>query len=231
MSDGFKLNLGMERPTAPAQEVIERPLQVAEKTQVFDVIILGSGPAGWSAAIYSARAMLRSLLITGNELGGQIATTTEVENYPGFPEGIMGPELNERFQKQAEKFGAAMEIDSVTTLDVDVSPFRVSTLSGQNFKARSLIIATGASSLKLGVPGEELLTGRGVSYCGTCDGFFFRGKEIVVVGGGDSALEEALFLTRFATRVTLVHRRDQFRASQTAQRRVRGQSCNQPDPE
>src|SRR5271157_4238373 len=182
MLDRFKLNLGFERPsdvpTAPAQAVEERPAQSSEDAQVADVIILGSGPAGWSAAIYTARALLRPLLITGNEPGGQIATTTEVENYPGFPEGVIGPELNERFQKQAEKFGTAVEFDSVTAVDVDALPFRVSTASGRSFEAKSLIIATGASALKLGVPGEELLTGRGVSYCGTCDGFFFRGKEI-----------------------------------------------------
>ncbi len=215
MLDGLIFNLGGESATSapPVESSGERPA-------VENVIILGSGPAGWAAAIYTARANLRPLLITGSELGGQVATTTEVENYPGFPEGIQGPELNERFQAQAEKFGTAVEIDYVTDLDVAGPYFRVGTASGKSYQAKSVILATGASARKLGVPGETRLTGRGVSYCGTCDGFFFRGKEVVVVGGGDSALEEALFLTRFASKVTIVHRRDQFRAKPIARQRV-----------
>ncbi len=222
MLDGFKLNFGIEKQAeSAAAEAVTAPANVEERPAVENVIILGSGPAGWSAAIYTARANLRPLVITGNELGGQVATTTAVENYPGFPEGIQGPELNERFQQQAEKFGAAVEIDYVTEVGVDGPPFTVLTGSGKRYLANSLIVATGASPRKVGVPGETRLTGRGVSYCGTCDGFFFRGKEIVVVGGGDSAAEEALFLTKFATKVTIIHRRDQFRANPIAQRRLK----------
>jgi thioredoxin reductase (NADPH) len=217
MFDGLKLNMKAEAPITSA-DVFQRA-KVAS-SEVENVIILGSGPAGWAAAIYTARANLRPLLITGNELGGQVATTTEVENYPGFPEGIQGPELNQRFQEQAEKFGTRVEIDLVTDLDVSVRPFQVHTAGGRTHQAQSLILATGASPRKLSVPGETRLTGRGVSYCGTCDGFFFRGKEVVVVGGGDSALEEALFLTKFASKVTIVHRRDEFRAKPIAQERV-----------
>jgi thioredoxin reductase (NADPH) len=187
---------------------------------VENVIIIGSGPAGWSAALYTARASLKPLVITGNELGGQIALTTEVENFPGF-ESIQGPELVERMQKQAERFGAAVLIDYVTELDVDGPPFTVKTANGQVLRANSVIVATGASPRRLNVPGEERLTGRGVSYCATCDGFFFRGKEVVVVGGGDSALQEGLFLTRFASRVRVVHRRDALRAGATLQRRAK----------
>jgi thioredoxin reductase (NADPH) len=171
-----------------------------------------SGPAGWSAAIYAARADLHPLLITGNELGGQVAITTEVENYPGFPEGLVGPDLIQKMRVQAEKFGTAVEIDYVTEIGVNGPPFNVMTAGGKSYLAETLILATGASPRRLGVPGENGLIGRGVSYCATCDGFFFRGKEIVVVGGGDSALEEGLFLTKFATRCAWVHRRDQLRA-------------------
>jgi thioredoxin reductase (NADPH) len=217
MVDALNFNLSLNETNEKA--AVSTPKR--ERPAVEDIIILGSGPAGWAAAIYTARANLHPLLITGNELGGQVATTTDVENYPGFPEGILGPELNQRFQEQAEKFGAEVEIDYVTEVDVDGSPFKVLTADGKVYRAKALIVATGASPRKLGVPGEVRLTGRGTSYCGTCDGFFFRGKELVVVGGGDSALEEALFLTKFATRVTIIHRRDQFRASPTAQRRVR----------
>ena len=217
MLDGFKFNRGVEKPSEP--QPAAAPL-TETRPEIEDVIILGSGPAGWAAAIYAARAELHPLLITGHELGGQVAGTTEVENYPGFPEGIQGPDLNQRFQEQAEKFGTTVETDYVTAVDVNGPPFSVHTAGGKSYRANSLILATGASPRKLGVPGEARLTGRGVSYCGTCDGFFFRGKEIVVVGGGDSALEEALFLTRFATQVTVVHRRDQFRAKPIAQRRL-----------
>jgi thioredoxin reductase (NADPH) len=217
MFDGLKLNVKAEAPVSSSAVL---PGANAADSDIENVIILGSGPAGWAAAMYMARANLRPLLITGNELGGQVATTTEVENYPGFPEGIQGPELNQRFQEQAEKFGTRVEIDFVSGLDVTARPFRLDTANGRSYQAKSLIVATGASPRKLAVPGETRLTGRGVSYCGTCDGFFFRGKEVVVVGGGDSALEEALFLTKFASKVTIVHRRDQFRAKPIAQERV-----------
>ncbi|GAB4562545.1 MAG: thioredoxin-disulfide reductase [Anaerolineae bacterium] len=188
--------------------------------QVENVIIIGSGPAGLTAGLYTARAELNPLLITGNEIGGQVSITNEVENYPGFPEGITGPELVEKMQQQAEKFGCRFEYDYVTRVELRQHPFTVETASGKTYRAKALIIATGATPRRLGVPGEQELTGRGVSYCATCDGFFFRGKEIVVVGGGDSALEEGLFLTRFASKVRIVHRRDQLRASQILQRRA-----------
>jgi thioredoxin reductase (NADPH) len=176
-----------------------------------DVIILGSGCAGLTAAIYAARASLNPLVITGNEFGGQIATTTEVENYPGFPQGLQGPELTEQMKLQAERFGTRLEYDEVIELDLKRKPIVLKTHT-TTYETKALIIATGASPRKLGVPGEQELTGRGVSYCATCDGFFFRGKEIMVVGGGDSALQESLFLTKFGSHVTVVHRRDQLRA-------------------
>ena len=214
----FNLNLNSDGSAEPAAaqhgETVSRP-------DVENVIILGSGPAGWSAAIYTARADLRPLLITGNELGGQIALTTEVENFPGFDEAIQGPELVERMQRQAERFGAEVLIDTVTELDVTGSMFTVRTAGGKELQAKSLIVATGASPRRMDVPNEERLIGRGVSYCATCDGFFFRGKEIVVVGGGDSALQEALFLTKFAKSVKIIHRRDSFRAGPTLQTRAR----------
>jgi thioredoxin reductase (NADPH) len=211
----FNLNLGSGEPKAePATEALPRP-------EVENVVIIGSGPAGWSAAIYTARADLRPLLITGNELGGQIALTTEVENFPGFDEAIQGPELVERMQRQAERFGAEVLIDYVTELGVDGPPFVVKTAGGQGFRTKSVILATGASPRRMGAPNEERLTGRGVSYCATCDGFFFRGKDIVVVGGGDSALQEALFLTKFANSVKIIHRRDSLRGGATLQKRVR----------
>lgn len=183
------------------------------------VIILGGGCAGWTAAIYTARANLQPLLITGNELGGQLATTTEVENYPGFPDGILGPELMQRMQQQAEKFGAEVVLDTVTAVDFQQRPFVLKTLS-ETYRAQAVIIATGASPRQLGVPGERELLGYGVSYCATCDGFFFRGQTIAVVGGGDSAAEEATYLTRFAEKVYLIHRRDRLRAGEAMQRRV-----------
>jgi thioredoxin reductase (NADPH) len=176
-----------------------------------EVIIIGSGCAGLTAAIYAARASLNPLVITGNEFGGQIATTTEVENYPAFPEGLQGPELTEKMKQQAERFGARLEYDAVVQVDLKRRPIVVQTYN-TTYEAKALIVATGASPRKLGVPGEQELTGRGVSYCATCDGFFFRGKEIMVVGGGDSALQEGLFLTKFGSHVTVVHRRDQLRA-------------------
>jgi thioredoxin reductase (NADPH) len=186
---------------------------------VENVIIIGSGPAGFTAGLYTSRAQLNPLLITGNEIGGQVAVTHEIENYPGFPEGIGGGELVERFQKQAERFGTRIEYDYVSEVDFSEHPFIVRTQYGQEYKTKSVIISTGATPRKLQIPGEEELTGRGVSYCGTCDGFFFRDKEVVAIGGGDSALEEGIFLTRFATKVTVVHRRDELRASKILQKR------------
>jgi len=183
------------------------------------VIILGAGPAGLVAALYAARAELDPFILTGMELGGQASLTNEIENYPGFPDGIGGSELGEIFKRQAEKFGARFEFDAATAVDLSQKPFIVRTY-GKEYSADTLILATGASPVKLNVPGEELLTGRGVSYCATCDGWFFKNKEVVVVGGGDSALEEALFLTRFASKVRIIHRRDKFRAGQILQNRV-----------
>jgi len=184
-----------------------------------NVIVLGSGPAGLTAALYAARANLNPLVISGPDLGGQIATTTDVENYPGFPEGLTGPELIEYMQKQAERFGARLEFDTITSVDLTQPPFKL--MGNVEYQARSLIIATGASPRKLGVPGEKELVGRGVSYCATCDGFFFKTKELMVVGGGDSALQEGLFLTKFASKVQVVHRRDALRAGYVLQERAR----------
>lgn len=188
---------------------------------VENIIIIGSGPAGLTAAIYAARANQSPLVITGNEIGGQIATTNEVENYPGFPDGITGPELVAVMQKQAERFGARIEIDYVTKVNLKTHPFELETEGGKAYQAKSLIVATGASARKLDVPGEKELAGRGVSYCATCDGFFFRNKEIAVVGGGDSALQEGLFLTKFASKVHIIHRRDALRAQPILQDRAR----------
>jgi thioredoxin reductase (NADPH) len=187
---------------------------------VEDVIIIGSGPAGMTAAIYAGRANLSPLVLTGAMVGGQPSITNEIENYPGFPEGTTGAELVEKVHRQAQRFGTRMEYDEAIEADLHVHPFRIKTY-GNEYQAKTVIVASGASSRKLGVPGEVELIGHGVSYCGTCDGFFFRGREIVVVGGGDSALEEALFLTRFASRVRLIHRRDQLRAGYILQERAR----------
>jgi thioredoxin reductase (NADPH) len=184
------------------------------------VIIIGSGPAGLTAALYTARASLNPVVISGNQLGGQISITNEVENYPGFPEGTTGPELVELMQKQAERFGARILIDEVTSVDFSTeSPFKIETY-GDTFEAEAVIVCVGASPKRLEVPGEEELIGRGVSFCATCDGFFFRGKDVVVVGGGDSALEEGLFLTRFASRVRVIHRRDELRAGEVLKKRA-----------
>jgi len=187
---------------------------------VENVIIIGSGPAGLTAALYTARANLEPLVFTGNEIGGQVSITNEVENYPGFPEGLTGPELVEKFQKQAERFGARVEYAEVSEVDLDVQPFRVRSYDSEH-EAKAIIVATGASARKLGVPGEVDFTGRGVSYCATCDGFFFRNKDVVVIGGGDSALEEGVFLTKFASRVRIIHRRDQLRAGFALQERAK----------
>ena len=184
------------------------------------VVIIGSGPAGLTAALYTARAQLAPVVIAGSQLGGQVAITHEIENYPGFPDGLSGPELVERMKEHAENFGAKVEFDLVESVDFSQgSPFRVKTM-GDEYLADAVIITIGADPRKLGVRGEQEYVGAGVSYCGTCDGFFFRGKDIVVVGGGDSAVEEALFLTRFASSVNVIHRRDQLRAGVQLQQRA-----------
>jgi thioredoxin reductase (NADPH) len=189
-------------------------------TDVRDVIIIGSGPAGYTAAVYAARAKLNPLVFEGSvTAGGALMQTTEVENFPGFPDGVMGPELMDAMRKQAERFGAELVSDDAVAVDLTVSPKVVRTET-DTYLAKAVIIATGSKYKELDVPGEKQLSGRGVSWCATCDGFFFRGQDIVVVGGGDSALEEATFLTRFADSVTLVHRRDTLRASKIMQDRA-----------
>lgn len=184
------------------------------------VLVLGSGPTGYSAALYAARAELQPVVLTGMQLGGQAALTYTIENYPGFPEGVGGAQLGELFQKQAEHFGAVTEFASANSVDLSARPFKVDTDSGE-YQADVLIVGTGASPNHLEIPGEVELTGRGVSYCATCDGWFFKDKKVVVVGGGDSALEEALFITRYASSVTIIHRRQEFRASPLLQKRAK----------
>lgn len=184
------------------------------------VLVLGSGPAGLSAALYAARAELTPVVLTGMQLGGQAALTHTIENYPGFPEGVGGAQLGELFQKQAEHFGAKVEFDMAHEVDFSQRPYKVMADSGE-YTADTVIVTTGASPNHLNIPGEVELTGRGVSYCATCDGWFFKDKKVVVVGGGDSALEEGLFITRYASSVTIVHRRDELRASPILQKRAK----------
>ncbi|WP_350348365.1 thioredoxin-disulfide reductase [Agromyces sp. G08B096] len=186
-----------------------------------DIIIIGSGPAGFTAAIYAARAELKPLLIASSvEIGGELMNTTEVENFPGFPEGIMGPDLMAQMQQQAERFGTEVVYDDVVELELDGPVKRVKLGSGETHEARAVIYATGSAYRKLGLPEEEVLSGHGLSWCATCDGFFFRQKTIAVVGGGDSAMEEATFLTRFADKVYVLHRRDELKASKIMQQRA-----------
>jgi len=181
---------------------------------MYDVIILGSGPAGYTAALYTSRAFLKTLILTGIQEGGQLTTTTEVDNYPGFPKGILGPQLMMDMKSQVTRFGTEIQVSEVTKI-VKASKGNTFTVTagGKEYEGKTVIIATGASAIYLGLPSETAFAGKGVSACATCDGFFFRGREVVVVGGGDTAMEEATFLTKFATKVTIIHRRDEFRAS------------------
>ncbi len=201
---------------ASTKEEVHRLVSNAENTasEVRDVIIVGSGPAGYTAAVYTARANLKPLLLAGSvTAGGELMNTTDVENYPGFPDGIMGPDLMENFEKQAARFGTEIQFEDVTDLDLDGDIKTVTIGSGETFQARSIILSTGSAYRELGLPNEKRLSGHGVSWCATCDGFFFKDQDIAVIGGGDSAMEEALFLTKFAKSVTVVHRRDTLRAS------------------
>jgi len=181
--------------------------------EVRELIIIGGGPAGYTAALYAARANLKPLVIEGFQWGGQLMITSDVENYPGYADGVMGPEMMQDFRRQAERFGTEFLTDDVTRVDFSEEPYRV-WVGDDEYRGEAVIVATGATARKLGLPSEEALQGRGVTYCATCDGAFYREKEVIVVGGGDSAMEEASFLTKFASKVTVVHRRDEFRASQ-----------------
>jgi thioredoxin reductase (NADPH) len=192
---------------------------MADTSKIYGVIIIGSGPAGYTAAIYAARSNLSVLMFQGYQTGGQLMLTSDVENYPGFEEGVLGPEMMEKFELQARRFGAEMIPEDVMSVDFSKRPFTVWTDSGE-YKARAIIIATGAEAKWLGLPHEQRLRGRGVTACATCDGFFFKGKDVVVIGGGDTAMEEATFLTRYANHVTIIHRRDTFRASKIMQDRA-----------
>ncbi len=187
-----------------------------DESALYDLVIIGGGPAGLTAAIYAGRARINTLLLSGNMPGGQPGNTNEVENYPGFPQGISGAELAQRFQSQAERFGADIVPDSVADVDFSTKPFSIET-TRKAYQAKSAIVATGAEPRRLGVPGEDEFFGRGVSACATCDGFFYKDKRVIVVGGGDSALDEAIFLTRFASEVIIIHRRDELRATQIYQ--------------
>lgn len=188
--------------------------------KVYGVIIIGSGPSGYTSAIYAARANLSVLMFQGYQVGGQLMTTSEVENYPGFEDGILGPEMMEKFEQQARRFGTEMMAEDVTAVDFSKRPFTVTTDSGV-YQSETIIISTGATAKWLGLPSEKHLQGRGVTACATCDGFFFKNKDVIVVGGGDTAMEEATFLTRYVSHVTMIHRRDSFRASKIMQDRVR----------
>jgi thioredoxin reductase (NADPH) len=198
---------------------IQIPTNNSEQVNSVKVLILGSGPSGLSAALYTARANLSPVVLTGMDLGGQVSLTNTIENYPGFPDGVGGQELVDLFQKQAEKFGAHVEYDTATAVDLSVRPFLIKTYNSE-YRADTLIISTGAQPNHLNIPGEKEFTGRGVSYCATCDGWFFKDKNVVVVGGGDSSIEESLFLTRYAKSINIVHRRDSLRAGIILQQRA-----------